>query len=96
MHFLHRFLPPLPLLPNNSTMSMFPESTPDFQIDNTTPDPPAVPSPSATMPDAPIPDSADSPDEQSAPAPQLSIIRPGEQGSSYLLPRRADLAVWKW
>ncbi|CAK8689289.1 unnamed protein product [Clavelina lepadiformis] len=50
---------------------------------------------SLAMHDPPIPDSPDSPDEQPAPAPQPSIIRPGEQGSDYPLPGRREMAFLK-
>ena len=64
-------------------------------MDSTTSDTPAALSIDVAMPDPPIPDSPDSPDEQPAPAPQPSIIRPGEQGSSYPLPGRRELAFLK-
>ncbi|CAK8678735.1 unnamed protein product [Clavelina lepadiformis] len=76
-------------------MSKFPESTPDYQMDTTTSDTPAGLSIDIAMPDPPIPDSPDSPDEQPAPAPQPSTIRPGEQGSDYLLPGRREMAFLK-
>ncbi|CAK8673873.1 unnamed protein product [Clavelina lepadiformis] len=76
-------------------MSKFPEPTPDFQMDTTTSDTSAASSIDFAMPEQPIPDSPDSPDEQPVPAPQPSTIRPGEKGSDYLLPGRREMAFLK-
>ncbi|CAK8689415.1 unnamed protein product [Clavelina lepadiformis] len=73
-------------------MSVVPDSSADVQIDDITSVTAAVPLPSRTFIDLTIPDSPDSPVQQSSPAPHVPIVRPGEQGSLALMPRRADLA----
>ncbi|CAK8671296.1 unnamed protein product [Clavelina lepadiformis] len=81
-------------------MSEHPEPRSDVQMDSETSDAPVATWPARSfinlaMPDPPIPDSPDSPDEQPAPAPQPSTIRPGEQGSDFLLPGRREMAFLK-
>ncbi|CAK8685439.1 unnamed protein product [Clavelina lepadiformis] len=81
-------------------MSEPPQPRSDVQMDSEMSDAPVAPWPARAfinlaMPDPPIPDSPDSPDEQQAPTPQPSIIRPGEQGSDYPLPRRREMAFLK-
>ncbi|CAK8678473.1 unnamed protein product [Clavelina lepadiformis] len=61
-------------------MSMVHDSSADVQIDE------------ITSVSAMIPDSPDSPVQQSSPAPYVPIIRPGEQGALAPMPRRADRA----
>ncbi|CAK8684825.1 unnamed protein product [Clavelina lepadiformis] len=61
-------------------MSTVPDSSADVQIDEIT---------SVTEM---IPDSPDSPVQQSSPAPYVPIVRPGEQGAPAPMPQSADLA----
>ncbi|CAK8677438.1 unnamed protein product [Clavelina lepadiformis] len=72
-------------------MSVVPDSSADVQIADITSVTEAVSLQSVTFIDLTIPDSPNSPVQQSSPAPHVPIVRPGEQGSLALMPRRADL-----